>query len=237
MRVLVTRPDDDAGQTVGLLEKLGHSAVVEPVLNVVFEPDLKLDLSGVRAVLATSRNGVRALVRATDRRDLRILSVGPSTAELARQTGFGDVRDADGDVDDLVRMTTAQLQPDNGVLLHISGRDVAGNLKGALEKSGYRVRRVVGYRAVASEALSADCVTALTRRQIDAVLFFSPRSAGTFASLVRPFDALRLACGEIAAICISERAAEALAPVTFREVRIADRPNQEALLRCLGDVR
>jgi uroporphyrinogen-III synthase len=65
---------------------------------------------------------------------------------------------------------------------------------------------------------------------LDAALFFSPRSASVFRDCVVNAG---LDVGSLIAICISEATASALAPLAFREVRIAEAPNQDALLGCI----
>ena len=97
MRVLVTRPLEDARETEAALKVRGHDAVVAPLLFVNFHDGPEMDLAGIQAILATSANGVRALARRTARRDLPLLAVGPQTAEAARESGFEDVKSADGE--------------------------------------------------------------------------------------------------------------------------------------------
>ena len=65
MRVLVTRPIEDAGETEALLKARGHKAVIAPMLNIVFHDGPPIELAGVQAILVTSANGVRALSRRT----------------------------------------------------------------------------------------------------------------------------------------------------------------------------
>ena len=92
MHVLITRPEPDASETRAQLEALGHDVSVEPLLRI--EP-LPIDagaFEGAQALIATSRNGLRALAaseRAAPRRSsIPIFTVGPGTAELARAQGF-----------------------------------------------------------------------------------------------------------------------------------------------------
>ncbi len=84
MRVLVTRPKEDAEETAQLLAARGHQALVAPLLETRFFDGAALTLEGVQAVLATSANGVRALARRTARRDVPLFAVGPQTAEAAK---------------------------------------------------------------------------------------------------------------------------------------------------------
>lgn len=232
MRILLTRPRLDAADTARALEARGHQVLIEPVLDIVLEATGPLDLEGVQALLATSRNGVRALEMATGRRDLPLLAVGRSTAALARESGFRDVRDADGDVDDLTRLVAAGLDPAGGPLLHAAGAETAGDLKGALADRGFEVRREVLYRAVANDRISAVAAAALTARRIDAVLFFSPRSTAAFARVLENME-LTSAAESLVAFCISPRAAEIARRLPYRQVVYARRPNQDALLSCL----
>ena len=61
MRLLVTRPEPDALKLRAALEERGHEATVEPLLSVSFDDTDPIDLEGVQALIATSRNGLRAL--------------------------------------------------------------------------------------------------------------------------------------------------------------------------------
>src|SRR5690349_18217460 len=96
MRVLVTRPLDDSIETATRLAAQGHESVITPLLSVRFLEGEALSLDGVQAVLATSANGIRALVRRTARRDVPVFAVGRQSAEEARVAGFSDVRNAEG---------------------------------------------------------------------------------------------------------------------------------------------
>lgn len=230
MKILVTRPEEDAADTVRRLDEMGHQAVVAPVLDIRFRTDSRIDSDGVQAWLATSRNGVRALVHACVARQIPLLAVGRSTAELARDAGFEQVHDADGDVGDLIALAAHTLDPANGRLFHAAGKEVAGNLAGDLQARGFDVERRVLYTAEPVAALDDRVVSAIAGRQIDAALFFSARSAGVFASLALGNAGLSLALGQMTAICIGERAARELDGLGFSAVRVAARPNQDALL-------
>jgi len=234
MKVLVTRPAEDAAGTVRRLAEMGHEALTAPVLEIRFSPAGSIDGESFQAWLATSRNGVRALVHNDVARSVPLLAVGRSTAELARQSGFLDVHDADGDVDDLIDLAARLLQPSAGPVFHAAGKDVAGDLLGGLENRGFSVIRRVLYRAEPVDALPASAREAIVARQIDAALFFSARSAEVFATLATADASLALELRRITAICISRRAADALP--AFRDVKVAARPNQDALLAALDGV-
>lgn len=232
MRVLLTRPEVDARATASVLRDLGHEVIVDPVLDIRFADTLRPEFDGVSHWLATSRNGVRALVHFEADRSVPLLAVGSSTAALARQAGFTTVHDADGDVTDLVQLVRDRVLVDGGTLFHAAGSEISGDLAAALSGLGYRVRRQVLYAAVSARELRPETLAALDGHAIDAALFYSPRSAAGFAALVAASGRLD-ECRSITACCISQRAAEALQNVSFRRVLAAPRPRQSDLLDLL----
>ena len=61
MRVLITRPREDAEPLAGLLAERGYECFVEPLLEVDFTRARGADLPPHAAMLLTSANGARAL--------------------------------------------------------------------------------------------------------------------------------------------------------------------------------
>ncbi len=232
MRVLVTRPEADAEPLVRALAERGIESIVAPLLTI--RPlAVNLELDGVQAVLVTSANGARALGRLARGRDVPVLAVGPVSAEAAKSEGFADVRVAGGDVAALADLAR-NLDPGAGTLVHVAGRDTAGDLAGRLERLGFTVRRAVAYEALTASELPAPARSALEAGRIDAVLLFSPRTAATFLKLARSAG---VALGRVDAVCLSAAVADAAKPLEWRRVRVARRPDTVALLDALGPAR
>jgi uroporphyrinogen-III synthase len=222
MRILVTRPKEDGEETAALLAARGHEALLAPLLETRWFDGPPLDLTGIAAILATSANGVRALLRRTPRRDIAVLAVGPQTTQEARAAGFSRVENADGDAAALALAVPGWTRPEDGSLLH-----VCGELAGRLMAMGYVVRREILY-VVEPRALSSEAAAALRGGQVDAAIFFSPRSANIFIQ-----QTSGLSLGRMIALCISPATAKALPDGAFRDIRIAAKPNQDALLALL----
>lgn len=229
--VLLTRPREDAAPVAALLESRGYRTAIEPML--VIEPvPAALEIAHYQAVLATSANGVRALAAAVPARAVRLFAVGDATARAARAAGFTWVESAAGDSAALARLAANKLDPGAGPLLHVSGEHIAGDLAGTLSAQGFAVERRVLYRAAVPAALSAATAGLIARGAIDAVLFFSPRSARTFVSLAEAAG-LAPACAGSVAVCLSPAVAEAAHVIPWRAVRVAARPDRAALIEAL----
>jgi uroporphyrinogen-III synthase len=225
LRILVTRPREDGEQIATKLAALGHQALLAPLLEPRFRDGPEFVLDDVQAILATSANGIRALVRRTSRRDIAIFAVGPQTTDEARAAGFADVRNADGDSRTLAEAVVRWTTPEKGALLHVCGDDAPGTLVESLVQRGFSARRAALYAIEAATALSPEIRDALGRGAVDAVLFFSPVSAKIFLELCAG-----MAMANLTALCISPATAKVLPPGAFAAVRIAAAPNQAALL-------
>jgi uroporphyrinogen-III synthase len=235
MRALVTRPREEAEGLEAALATRGVEAIIEPMMQVQFLTAASPDLAGVQAVLCTSANAVRALARVTDERGLPIFAVGDATASRARAEGFATVESAGGAVADLVRLAGERLRPQDGLLLHVAGNVVAGDLVGSLQRHGFAIGRIVLYEAQPVTMLSEAAVGALGSGSIDFALFFSPRTAAIFTRLASATAAAKC-CRKITAVSISTAADAALAELPWLDRRIADTPNQPALLALLDNL-
>jgi len=232
MRILITRPKEDAARFAELVRARGHEAVCAAVLSVHFYDGPELTLEGVGAVLATSANGVRAFARRTDNRELPIFTVGPQTADAARRAGFEHIENADGDAATLAEAVPHWIKPEDGVLLHAASAENDGRVKELLAEEGFTVVIEALYDIVPAHKLPEAAREPLARGTLDAVVVFSARSAQTLRDcIVRA--RLGAACERLGAACMSEAAAEGLAPLKFRKITVAAHPNQDALLDCL----
>lgn len=235
LRALVTRPRDEAETLAASLATRGIEAIIEPLMQVRYLASPVLDFKRVQAILCTSANGVRALALATAERGLPVLAVGDATAARARSEGFRAVESAGGDITALVRLASSRLRPEDGPLLHVSGSVVAGDLVGALRQRGFDVGRRVLYETEPATVLSPTAVEALRAGAADFALFFSPRTAAIFSELAAAAE-VTAHCARMTALSLSRAADDAIGHLGWIDRRVAERPNQSALLAALDRV-
>jgi uroporphyrinogen-III synthase len=227
VRMLVTRPEPDASETAGKLSALGIEVVVEPLLHYDLLQTSLPDPAGFTAILLTSSNSLRAL---SDRgaietyRHLKAYAVGDRTADIARSLGFADVVSARGSLDDLVGLVVAQGAA--GPVFYPASRERAGNLGKALARHGIMVITTEIYGMTQATALSPPVRSTIEAGQLNAALFFSRRTAETFAELSADISAR----DRLSMLCISEAVAAPLLKSHFGRVSLADYPSEEAML-------
>ena len=242
MRLVVTRPAEDAAPLAARLKSLGHEVLLEPLLEIEVQPQ-QLLLEDVQAVLFTSANGVRAFSVCREQEkspiDLPAFCVGAATAEAARQAGFGQVQIASGDSASLAALTASTLQPEAGRLFHGAGEALAGDLAGDLSDRGFEVTRQTLYRAKAAPKLSAKFVdwwqsggepTSSTDQK--GVLVYSPRTARTLVSLVEDAG-LAPETKSVGLFALSPAVARAASALQWGALYVAETPREEALLALL----
>ncbi len=237
LRLLITRPAEDAGPLAERLRSLGHIPRIEPMLDMVWLDGPAPEFDDVQALLFTSANGVRAFVRRTEHRKSTVYAVVDATARAAREAGFESVASAQGDVYALAALVTERCRPEAGVLLHVAGTTVAGDLAGMLGEKGFIVQRTTMYEALPSLRLGGETAAGMIESQIDAVLIFSPRTACSFVRLVYEAGLIER-CRAVDILCLSPAVAEAARTcpaglVPWRSVQVAERPEQDSLIALL----
>ena len=228
--LIITRPEPDASRLAAIARARGLHPVMSPTLVITFD-EKRLALTGYGALAFTSANGVRAFVRASEDRSLRAFAIGRATAAAAREAGFHDVVVADGDLDSLVATISADAT--EKPIVHIAGRDRAGDLVERLRLCGVACDRRVLYRAEAVEDLSEDARDAIDAARGDVwVALFSPRTSQMFMAQLARAERMDRAA-RIGVACLSEAVAEPLRDAGFQPIAIAKDASAEALLDLL----
>lgn len=201
MRVLVTRPSRQAASTAQKLATLGHRAIVAPVLEIAptgaAPPPGSFDL-----LIATSAQGFAGPAPSERLLALPLVCVGQKTAQMGRAQGFSILCVA-ADSGALADILLAEGGAKSA--LYLAGRERKPLLEQRLREKGWRIEIVETYAARPVAAWPEQVLAALERRDIDAVLHYSPRSAALALKLMgrRAARSLTHFClsAEIASIC------------------------------------
>jgi uroporphyrinogen-III synthase len=238
MRLLLTRPEPDAQRTASALRKHGHEVMVAPLLRI---ETIAADLGSGPwdAVVMTSANSCRASAKHPRREELIVhpaFVVGTHNAEVAKVMGFTDVTSAEGNARDLAGLLATRFGARAARLLYLAGEDRAADLAADLASSGISMQTVAIYRAVKADGFPPVAQAALEAGQIDGVLHFSRRTAEAY-----------LSCSELARLldratmpfhyCLSPQVARPLLQAGAATVRVAERPDEAALIELVGAPR
>lgn len=234
MRLLVTRPEPDANVLKAQLIGLGHEVFVEPLLRPVFhelDPQ-EVDFLEAQALIATSRNGVRALAQSpmlTAATRLPIYAVGPGTAGTAQALGFNHVLQGPRDAQALVGFIAEHADVNAGSLIYLAGERKAVDVGEELRHLGFHVLEPIVYSVVTADRLGAPIIARFEAGEVDGVLLLSAQTARTYARLM-------LGCrlsGKLQRtmhFCLSAEIAKALDILGSPPSSVPSQPNLKALL-------
>ncbi|NQW11301.1 MAG: uroporphyrinogen-III synthase [Alphaproteobacteria bacterium] len=231
-RVLLTRPEAESEALATELAARGIDGVVAPVLEIQPTGSSLDPPADTQALILTSGNALDALTGYGIDRTLPVFTVGDDTASRAQGYGFTRVDSAAGTAEHLIDRVADRLSPADGPVLWASGEDIRVDLRVRLATYGFRVVRRVVYRASPVTALPQAAVDGLHATNIDGVLFFSPRTAECFISLIEKAG-LMDRTQRLIAHCLSPAVADAAGAVTWLDIRTARRPNRQDLLATL----
>jgi len=227
--MLVTRPEPDAQASLERLAALDIAAIANPLMT---RQGLDANLpppQGFAAMAISSTNALRALAerQALDPfRTLPLFAVGHRTAHEARLLGFTDVTSAEGTLESLV--STIALARLAGPIFYPAGKHLSGDLAHAMAPHGIMVVTAHVYEMVAETALPPAILDLLVSGGLDAVLFYSRRTAAIFCTLAAKLAVERRR--QPAMLCLSENVAAPLLENHFNRVFLADHPSEEAMM-------
>ncbi len=249
IRVIVTRPPQDAAELAARLTERGLAPIICPAMQIEWLSAAQArPLSHDAVGLAfTSANGVRAFEAlflqngsAKSFRDLPVYAVGQATADAAERAGFRGIHTGGGELSSLTALIAKSLSKQGsrkqGPIIHIAGSDRAGDLIKALHDQGINAERVVLYKAQANDTLTTGAEHAIKSQARTSnadhalwVALFSPRTADIFLKQIETAELSEALC-HVNAACLSEAVAARLKGASFKSIKIAKTPITKDLI-------
>lgn len=236
MRLLVTRPESDSIALRAQLIAHGHDVFVEPLMTIEYHPPEDIDLGDVQALIATSRNGLRALGQSSlliEAQKLPIYVVGPGTASAAKALGFSHVIEGPRDANALLALIALDADINGGALLYLSGEVTSSDIGGELRRLGFHVLEPVTYSTVPLTELSAPIAERFRGGQIDGVLLLSPQTARIYTRVILGARLAPLTT-RITHFCLSATVARGLLALSPPKIVNAAQPNLQELLAVIA---
>ena len=226
MRLIITRPEEDALPLKTKLESRGHSAILAPLLKIVPRLEASVPPLAYQFICTTSANALKFLQVESRLKAIPLLAVGPQSLLTAQENGFKFAEAHGGDVQGLAAHAAAKFVPQKGPVLYLSGAEISADLQALLMAAGFAVERIITYDAVIQRPDDIESAV----KGADGVLLYSPRSARLWCDLIASSGLERRAAAPIY-YCLSENVAKAL-PATWQK-RVAKTPDEAAMLALL----
>lgn len=226
-KCLIIRTMPLALQTAQAVTDLGYEPIVLPA--AILKPTENLiEASNIQAFLVTSPNAPPLSKIKREMLSIPVYAVGDKTAKACDDLGFESVISAGGDAAALAVLVADRLSPKNGALLHLRGNEVAGDVNGLLSACGFDVKSVTVYETIENPNFKSELPDIL-RNYEGIILFHSPKGAMRFKEAMAQCNLEKWR-----GVAISKAAASPLEDFGFKDLVIAQMPNENALLAAIA---
>lgn len=246
MRVLITRPANQAAPLVECIEANGGHALVHPVISIVPpEDDRALREAAARVcdyqwVLFTSANAVHALMDRTPPLDSfpATACVGEATARALQTRGIQPQLvpsefTADGLFDALLAHLGGDLRDRRFLFPQAAGgRDT---LTQGLRERGARVDVVIAYRTAPHREEREALLALIATRGVDVLTFASPSAVDYFNLLVKN-DNDSICTQNIPTVCIGPITAQRARSLGYNVQAVSKRADVDGILDALVSI-
>lgn len=233
--ILVTRPEEDSKIYSDELRSQGWNPFSESMLKIMPKDFQAPALKKYQALVLTSAHAARIFPVSLEAIDLPVYTVGEQTAQAARARGYRQVIAAEGSGLDLANLLRQSIQDKDLPLLHLRGEDVALSLDDILEPSGIVIESLIVYKAQAAEKFSSKLLKLIDDQQIQAVTFFSRRTALIFIKLVQE-SGRQNQLKAIKALCLSDAVLECVRSCDWAQTCVADTPDRGGMTALIARV-
>ena len=129
MRLVITRPTDDANVLKAKLEAMGHSTILVPLLQIIPRANVQIPLTNYQLICVTSANAVKYSRASAELKRIPVLTVGPQSLEAARAAGFKSCKAHGGDVGGLASYVSENFRRRDGPVRYLAGAKTTADLQ------------------------------------------------------------------------------------------------------------
>tara|TARA_A100001011_G_scaffold335690_1_gene364748 strand:- start:737 stop:1435 length:699 start_codon:yes stop_codon:yes gene_type:complete len=229
MHILLTRSLEDCSEMIIRFKSLGHQVSHLPLLSIDKINYGEINFSEYKGIIFTSTNAVKFLnVKSIDK-NLLCFCVGSATEKKTRSLGFQNVISAEGNVSNLKELILQNFDQKNGKLIYVSGELISSDLDQQLIKEGYRINRIINYRANHNKKFDEIFLKDLKKNMPDIVYIYSQNSALSFLNFVKIYKSEKLWMNTNL-MCISEKTSSILNEIKWKKIFLFNPGEEEFLL-------
>ena len=222
MKILVTRPIEQANELADKIIELGHEPIISPLLKITQLNNLNLDiLKDFDAIIITSRNALHSILNAN--KNIKLILLGKHTTKYAQYLGFKNAHFAGHDVAEL-KQSLNKIDK----LLYLSGSEITDHLE-----DFPNITRQITYTSEAVEELPKNFFEFFKSKELRICILFSLRTAENLIYLVNKHN---LDCSNIIILTLSKNIAELFKNKKFHACYAAKKPELEYLISLIEKI-
>ena len=229
MHILLTRPLEDCHEMILKFQSLGHEVSHLPLIVIKGLKYESLDYSDFKGVVFTSSNAIKFLDIKNIDKKINCFCVGNATEKKARSSGFQNVFAAEGNVNNLKEIILQNFNSSEGKLLYVSGEIISSDLDQQLITKGYKIERIINYRANPIEKFEQSFIDRLKLKMPKIVYVYSQNSAISFLNVIKNYQ-LESLWMDTNLMCIGEKTSAILNEIKWQKIFLFNSGEEEFLL-------
>ena len=229
MHILLTRPLEDCSQLIIKFKSLGHQVSHLPLLKINKINYNEINFSDYKGIIFTSANAIKFLDLKKIDKKILCFCVGNATEKKAKTVGFQNIVAAEGNVSNLKEMILKNLDPKSGSLIYVSGETISVNLDQQLLNEGYKIIRIINYRASHNENFDESFVEDLKINIPEIVYIYSQNSALSFLKFIK-FNQFENLWMKTNLMCMGEKTSAILNEIKWKKIFLFNPGEEEFLL-------
>ncbi len=227
MKILVTRPNDQAKEFAQELIKRNFTPIISPLLEISLKKTEEIDsidqVEVISHILITSCNAIHALAPLD--RNVKIYTIGENTFNKTKELGFINVCLLGEDVEDLKKNLNHEEK-----ILYFSGDQLSYDFI-----DFPNVKREIVYYSKFIKDPNQEFFKFFSTKESKIITLFSLRTAKNLIYLIRKNN-LQNNCHNIILVCLSEKISTAQENIRFKACYYPNRPNILELIKLLEKI-
>ncbi len=192
-----------------LCKKLKFIVKTYPILEVKALTEKKICTGRAQALCTTSMHGISIISKLVDDREIKLFTMGESSAKVAKKKGFKNIIDCSGDSDRMLKLILNNTVKGNGEIIYAGAKKISSDLPKILAEFGYNVRRYILYDTILSRSLNKEFIKLVNKEELKWIILLSKKGAENSAKLIfKTFSYEKIKLIKFA--CLSLNIAEAL---------------------------
>ena len=230
MKVLLTRPSEDAISTSNYLKNFSIESCVAPLLKIKKVKHKKIDGEKYDFFLFTSKNGVRnfSLKNENLNNTKIIFAVGRETKEALVNLGYKNLVNTNGNLDNLKMKIVKYLKP-NSKIIHPTYLSQNIQLENFFHNHNCKYFCVQCYSAEKVNEQKSLFKKFMTSKDNNMITLYSSLTAHSFIDEIKKLNLVECSRKKLF-IVISEKVKKVLLSFDGFNVLVADHPNENAMI-------
>ena len=228
MKLLITRPIEDAVEMSKLLNSKKILPIISPMIKIrkeAYNCTIKPDI-----IIFTSKNGVRNFDFSVDKNSkIKVLTLGEETRKLAREKGLENIKSVNGDTNSLI-IELEKVINFQRTFLHPTSQIENKKLKCFFYSSSSNYIPVKCYTSVKHNKNPLVFMKFMKESRCSLISVFSSRTAESLCNEIKEYN-LSNFCKTKKVIVLSQGIKDKLSKLEFDEIFVTHKPNLESMIQ------